>query len=111
MDSIGRCAQAVVAAADGDEALAKSSLHQAITYFVGVVQVIPKLLAKEAMKAVAERIPTARGSARKLRRQWKLPAPGRATGVPFWQQDMTPVRWWMFVLVLGVWMLVAWWIS
>lgn len=112
----GRCAQAVIAAADGDEGLARTSLHQAIAYFASVDQPTPKLLGAEAMKAVAERIPSARGSARRLRRQWKLPALGRATGVPIWHQKMTPARWGMFVLVLVVfllvtWALIVWWVD
>ena len=98
----GRCAEAMVAAADGDEALAKSKLHQALGYFSGVDQASPKALAAEATKAVAARIPSARGSVRRLRRQWELPALGRATRKLFWEKDVNLGRSWIFVLVFVV---------
>lgn len=98
----GRCAEAMVAAADGDEALAKRKLHRALGYFSGVDQAGPKAIAIEATKAVAERIPSARGSVRRLRRQWELPALGRVTRKPFWEKDVTLGRSWIFVLVIVV---------
>lgn len=73
----GKLARSVVAAADGDEESAKSNLRQAVCFFAGVNENAAKTLAGEAVHAVAARIPSARGSVRRLRKQWGLPALGK----------------------------------
>lgn len=75
----GKLAQAVIAAADGDENLAKTYLSEAISFFAEVHEMSAKILGEEAMQAVAVLVPSARGSMRRLRRQWKLPALGKVT--------------------------------
>jgi hypothetical protein len=75
----GKLAQAVIAAAEGDENLAKTCLSEAVSFFADVHEKSAKVLGEEAVHAVALLVPSARGSVRRLRRQWKLPALGKAT--------------------------------
>jgi tetratricopeptide (TPR) repeat protein len=65
-------AKAVVAAADGDEALAEKELRAGSNYFAQFAKGSSVYLLRHAVQAVAAQIPWARKSPRKLRRAWKL---------------------------------------
>ena len=73
----GLLAWSVIAAADGDEENARTHLGDAASYFSTSTSKGPIQTVERACQAVASHLPWTRGSVRRLRRKWKLPAPKR----------------------------------
>ena len=75
----GLLARAIIAAAEGEEEEARARLGDAATYFSTFTGKGPANTVERTCQSVASHLQWTRGSARRLRRKWKLAAPKRFT--------------------------------